>query len=124
MHHSTTSGYRVYRNSSLAKTKLDVNNLVGPLAKAMALRPVTFKSNTKYNIDDNPDTVHMGFIAEEVEAVEPALAVYGKDNEEDTKEVLQSVAYERFSALAIGAIQELKAEIDRLSARVDELENK
>ena len=60
----------------------------------------------------------MGFIAEEVEEVVPELAMYNENKE------LEAVAYERFGALAIGAIQELSTKLDTALSRIAELESK
>lgn len=76
------------------------------------LRPVNFdwKDNSMGGHD-------LGFIAEEVAAVDPILAEYSKGQ-------LSGVKYNAMSALLVKAIQELKTENDDLRARLEKLEAK
>jgi hypothetical protein len=60
---------------------------------------------------------HLGFIAQEVREVLPEYVVG-----DETTDTL-TVNYGQMSVVAIGAIQELKAEIEALRAKVKELES-
>ena len=72
-----------------------------------ALTPVRFQ----YNEDDS---VHYGFIAEDVEAVNPEWCVYDQDR-------LTSVQYHELHAVAIAGLQHALKRIDELEATVKEL---
>jgi subtilisin-like proprotein convertase family protein len=93
-----------------ARLKTDVTTADGNLAAAMKLRPVNFR----WKGDGTED---FGLIAQEVRAVLPKL-VTG----DETKDSL-TLNYSQLSVVAIGAIQELKAENDALKARIVALEN-
>ena len=73
-----------------------------------ALTPVRFQ----YNEDDS---VHYGFIAEDVEAVNPEWCVYDQDR-------LTSVQYHELHAVAIAGLQHALDKIDELEAKVARLE--
>jgi hypothetical protein len=103
----------VWGTFSDRRLKKDIEPALGNLEAAMRLRPVTYAM-----IKDAPGTPrHLGFIAQEVQEVIPEF-VMG----DETKGNL-AVAYGQMSVITIGAIQELKAEIDALKARVKELES-
>lgn len=75
-----------------------------------ALTPVRFQ----YNEDDS---VHYGFIAEDVEAVNPEWCVYDQDR-------LTSVQYHELHAVAIAGLQHALDKIDELEAKVRDLERR
>lgn len=75
-----------------------------------ALTPVRFQYN-----EDN--SVHYGFIAEDVEAVNPEWCVYDQDR-------LTSVQYHELHAVAIAGLQHALDKIDELEAKVKELERR
>jgi len=75
-----------------------------------ALTPVRFQ----YNEDDS---VHYGFIAEDVEAVNPEWCVYDQDR-------LTSVQYHELHAIAIAGLQHALDKIDELEAKVRDLERR
>jgi hypothetical protein len=78
-----TSDYILQFVSSI-RYKTDVQDVPRDVVdKVMAFRPVTFRS--KCPVDD-PDEVHFGLIAEEVEAIEPRLVQYGHDNKDYVNE--------------------------------------
>ena len=76
----------------------------------LALRPVTF--DLKHD-PDQPTT--LGFIAEEVEAVSPLLAVYNDEGQ------LRSVQYAEMSALTVKAIQELTGRVEEQRRQIEDL---
>ncbi len=99
--------------SSDRRLKKDIEPAANNLDAAMRLRPVTYAM-----IKEQEGTPrHLGFVAQEVREVLPEFVVG-----DDTKDTL-TVNYGQMSVVAIGAIQELKAEIDALRARVKELES-
>jgi len=104
----TTTGVFV-RNTSSLKYKENVNDINVGLDLITQLRPV------KYNRKGNPDTEY-GLIAEEVHQVAPELVTYLEEEIDGLKEF-------EFKAIFVKAIQELKAEIDSLKARLDALES-
>ena len=59
--------------------------------------------------------MHFGLIADEVEKVNKELVFY---NEKDGIKELAGVEYGKITAVLIKAIQELKAEIDILKAKI------
>lgn len=91
-----------------ARLKTDVTGADGQLAAVMKLRPVKFR----WKFDGRED---MGLIAQDVREVLPVL-VSG-----DEQNGILSVNYSQLSVVAIGAIQELKAENDRKQREIDDL---
>jgi hypothetical protein len=104
---SSTGGWTAVSD---ARLKTDVTTAEGNLAAAMKLRPVNFR----WKSDGSAD---FGLIAQEVRDVLPRL-VTG----DEAKDSL-TLNYSQLSVVAIGAIQELKAENDALKARIVALEN-
>jgi subtilisin-like proprotein convertase family protein len=104
---SSTGGWTAVSD---ARLKTNVTTAEGNLAAAMKLRPVNFR----WKGDGAED---FGLIAQEVRAVLPKL-VTG----DEAKDSL-TLNYSQLSVVAIGAIQELKAENDALKARIVALEN-
>jgi hypothetical protein len=98
----------VWTALSDARLKTDVTSADGNLAAAMKLRPVNFR----WKGDGAED---FGLIAQEVREVLPKLVVGDEATESLT------VSYSQLSVVAIGAIQELKAENDRKQREIDEL---
>ena len=93
---------RFGRTPSAAKYKHDIEDYDGSV---LGIRPVTYVLN-----DDPDNTVRLGVIADEADAIEPLL-VQRADGE------IEGFSYE---LLAVG----LLAEVRRLAARVEELEAK
>jgi len=80
---SFTNGF-ICESISSARYKADIQDMPRDASdKLMAFRPVTFRS--KCPIDD-PDQIHFGLIAEEVEAIEPRLVMYGHGSEDYVNE--------------------------------------
>ncbi len=93
------------------RLKKDIEPALGNLEAAMRLRPVTYAM-----IHDDPGTPrHLGFIAQEVREVIPEY-VMGDESKGNL-----AVAYGQMSVVAIGAIQELKADNDRKQQEIDDL---
>ena len=72
------------------------------------MRPVEYNWVNAETPTVNPGFKEIGVIAQEMEAVLPNVV---KTGEEDT---IKRVAYDRLVAVLIGAVKELKAEVDAL----------
>ncbi len=90
-------------SASSIRFKQNVVSLSGNLEKVLNLHPVSFnyKNNNKEDI---------GFIAEEVEKIEPRIVIYGPDGVTPF-----GLNYDRFTALLAGAVQELNLKVDAIS---------
>ncbi|PIR45148.1 MAG: hypothetical protein COV10_01330 [Candidatus Vogelbacteria bacterium CG10_big_fil_rev_8_21_14_0_10_51_16] len=93
---------------SSERFKHDIVGLESGLAAVLAMRPVAFT----YNEDIGVKGRQIGFIAEEVELVDPRLVAF------DTSGRPANVKYANFTAMLAKAIQELSAKVDAISARV------
>lgn len=107
-----------------ARLKENVQPLSGSLEKILALKPVTF--DWKYETKE----ISTGFIAQEVLAVIPT-AVSEIDPTDSQKQFLPegekalTIGWKNdMTAYLVGAIQELKAELDAAKARIAQLEAK
>lgn len=98
--------------TSLRKFKENIQNLNLGLDTVMKLRPVTFDWK-----DPNMGGHDLGFIAEEVNAVDPILGQY-------TEGKLSGVKYTQLTAVLVKAVQDLEKENEALRARVSALEAK
>ncbi len=91
-----------------ARLKTDVTTAEGNLAAALKLRPVNFR----WKADGTED---FGLIAQEVRDVLPRL-VTGDESKDSL-----TLNYSQLSVVAIGAIQELKADNDRKQQEIHDL---
>jgi len=96
--------------TSLAQYKTNIRDLDLNLDTLLALKPRRFNWIEDFGGEDD-----LGFIAEEVAAVDPLLARSDRETGE-----LQGVKYERLTSLIVKAIQELVASIDERFASVEE----
>ena len=120
---TTSSAYELYVHGDIyatgnivaysdARVKENVETIDGALGIVEQLRGVY------YNKIDNPDkTREMGFIAQEVSAVEGAseLVTYAEDVDQ------YAVSYGNTAALLVEAVKELSAEVKTLKAEIEEL---
>jgi hypothetical protein len=106
-----------FATTSDRRLKKDVEEVVEALSKVKALRPVEYNWISSVNL--NPSCKELGFLAQEVEEVVPAVVATG-DDENATKRV----AYDRLTALLVAALKEQSAVVDALKARVEALESK
>ena len=106
-----------FATTSDRRLKKDVEEVADALSKVKALRPVEYNWISSANL--NPSCKELGFLAQEVEEVVPAVVSTG-DDENATKRV----AYDRLTALLVGAVKEQSAIIDALKARIEALESK
>jgi hypothetical protein len=98
--------------SSSQQYKHDIQTYTGGLDKVRQLRPVTFLYNQGYSTDTS---TQIGFIAEEIAAIDPLFAVY-KDGQVET------VRYDRITALNSNAIVELDLQIQSNTTRLNTAE--
>jgi Chaperone of endosialidase len=84
--------------------KTDVANLNGGLTEIERLRPVSFRYLPKY--DPARLGAQVGFLAEEVAAVDPRLASYDPNTH-----AARAVQYDRVSVVLVAALQEQQREI-------------
>jgi hypothetical protein len=96
--------------SSLSALKNSVQDLGLGLETLMKLRPVKFNWNASEEND-------LGFIAEEVAAINPLLAVYSETGK------LQGVKYPQLTSLLTSAIQEQQAQIGGLTENQNKIVN-
>jgi hypothetical protein len=94
-------------STSLRANKHDIEplSLFSARRTVMGLRPVLYQSAI-----DADQRQWAGFIAEDVAAVNPALAVYRPDG------ALQSVTYDRVPAYLVPVVQDHEAQIEALTA--------
>ena len=114
---------QIYRSTSSIAYKTDVEDMDDAYADAILnLRPVWYRSTCE---GDNPDHSHWGFIAEEVEQVDPRLCSF-KDfevtyNEEGNQvvtpldtPVVDGVDYASLTPLLLNLIKRQKEQIETL----------
>jgi hypothetical protein len=100
----------LYRSTSSLKYKKNIENSVHGLTDLLKLRSVTYQSSNP----DNGEQVFGGFIAEEVhDAGLNEFVQYAENGSPD------ALAYGNMVALCVKSIQELKAELDELKAKVN-----
>jgi hypothetical protein len=108
----------VGRNCATASSlrfKRDISPLSAEsgLAEVMALNPVSFLYKSDYlgafASEPNWNGEHVGFIAEEVQKVDPRLVTLDQEGKPDT------VRYEILTSILAKAIQEQQTEIDKLA---------
>jgi hypothetical protein len=105
-----------FTTTSDMRLKTDVTTLSNALETVGQIRPV-FYNWLNGQPTMNPGHKELGFLAQELEAVMPNVVVTGTDDSilEGGK---KAVAYDRLVALLVGAVKELKAEVDVIKADV------
>lgn len=128
---TTASGNAVYasgnanqrlRSTSSRRYKTNIADLPDAAADALlALRPVAFTSLCEV---DDPETVHFGFIAEEVAEINPSLVAFGFDgpHEDDAEPVPTGLQYNELIALLTATAQRQAETIKGLAERLAALE--
>ena len=97
----------LYENSDIT-LKENIKPLESQLEIVNKLNPVSYnKKEDKKTLDPFTGKKEIGFIAQEVEEILPELI-------SENKEGIKSLAYARMNAVLVKAIQELKAEVDKL----------
>ncbi|MEA3399288.1 MAG: tail fiber domain-containing protein, partial [Patescibacteria group bacterium] len=83
------------------------------LEKINTLTPITFN----WNSEEDTDTTHLGFIAQEVEQVFPDLVTTSPDTD------YKAIAYTKFIPYTIKALQELNLKVEGIASLDTENEN-
>lgn len=105
---------------SSKRYKHDINLLDNSLInKVYDLEPVSFIMN-----DDKNNNINYGLVAEDVRDVIPELVVFQDGIDDDGKQTVQTVKYHYLPPLLLGAIKQMKGEINELRARCEYLEGK
>jgi hypothetical protein len=108
----TTLSSTIYATSSDYRLKKDIQSMSGALSKVLQLKPVTYK----WKLDG---TESQGFIAHELQEVVPEAVCGQKDElDADGNPKYQGIDTSFLVATLTAAIQELKAELDALKAKV------
>ena len=110
-----TSGNEIVKLSSSKKYKKDIAPLSADMKKFMSLQPVRFVWNEKSASEGKAD---YGLIAEEVEKIDPALAVYNDKGE------IEGVDYQKINIMLLKVVQDQEKKIDELEKRLDKIESR
>jgi hypothetical protein len=101
-----------YTAVSDERVKTNIGELPDVLPSVMNLKPKTYQF-----IGDKDKRLYSGLIAQELEKVFPQFVFYGGDDQ-----VLYTVDYAGMSVVALKAIQEQQATIEKLESKIMELE--
>lgn len=106
--------------ASSARFKMNIKPLNQGLNEVMSLRPVTFFYRPEFNgaLQSNPNFngERVGFLAEEVQKIDPRFVGVEKDGT-----TAHSVRYEQMVPLLVNAIKEQQVEIKAQQAEIKEL---
>jgi hypothetical protein len=114
---STFIGNIAYQSDYRIKRNIETQTAPA-IERVMALRPVTYQMADYGNLFKAGDDIKEGFIAHEVQEVIPSGAEGAKDEENR----IQNLRLDAILAVAVKAIQELKATVDAQAARIAALE--
>ncbi|WP_419172977.1 tail fiber domain-containing protein [Halobacteriovorax sp.] len=104
-----------YLYTSDERFKENVETIIDPLHKVRSLRGVTFDWKTDDFPDRNfPQEKTVGFIAQEVEKVQPELVKTSKDG-------YKSVQYGNITALLVEAVKSISEQLDKLFSNDEEV---
>ena len=123
---TTPYAYNALQMRSDMRDKTDIRDTGLGLDFINQLRPVDYRYDFRDKYEDgNPDgskagkRFHHGFIAQEVAAIDYDFGGY-QDHKINGGEDVLSIGYEEFVAPLVKAVQQLSAEVTRLSALVNE----
>jgi hypothetical protein len=104
--------------ASSGRFKQDVKPLMVGLDEVMRLRPVSYRYKQEGIFAHNANYLRerIGFIAEDVQQIEPRVVGYEADGK-----TARTVSYETMVPLLVKSIQELKGEVDTLKAEIQSL---
>ena len=109
-HDDSAGGTTSSAKYSSLRYKTEINNLKLNLDD---FKPVQFKYNeTLLDQYHDDDRIHYGFIAEELEQVNPDLVIYNEEGQPD------AIDYGSIIALCVKEIQDLKKEINELKEKM------
>lgn len=106
--------------SSSARYKTDIETMDDSYADKVIneCRPVYYRANPETTDPENPTNPtysFWGFIAEEVEQVDPRLCFYSEDEEGNSR--VEGVAYDSFAPILLNVIKRQKEQLEELDAR-------
>lgn len=101
----------IYRCTSSKDFKNNIQNFEQGLSTVKKLRPVTFDWK-----DPEYGTKDVGFVAEEVAAIEPLLATYGKDGK------VTGVQYSKVATVLVNAIKAQQTQLEAQGKQIAELQ--
>jgi hypothetical protein len=112
------AGNNLLRSTSSIRYKQDVHTMPLDVAERAIdkLRPITYRSKAAA---DDPKEVHFGFIAEEVDEVEPRLVQY---TTMAGVKVPDGVQYDRMTVILMAEVQELRKQNKAMTQRLKNLE--
>lgn len=113
---------QILRSTSSLRYKTNVNSIqAADINALLQMRPVTY---TSLSAADDPTTVHLGFIAEEMALIDPRLVQFTPGQTQNgvpvaaSPMVPESVAYDRLTVLLVGAVQTLVQRVAALEAKI------
>ena len=107
------SSGNVMRSTSSLRYKTNVLDLsLEDAQKLLDITPITYKS---LSTSDNPEDRHYGFVAEEVDLIDPMLVQY-RDNLDNTK-TPDGVQYDRVVVGLLKLVQDLTARVKALESK-------
>jgi hypothetical protein len=111
---STTSSATSYNTSSDYRLKENVVEMTGALDRVSQLKP------SRFNFIEDADKTVDGFLAHEVQDIVPEAITGEKDAvDEEGNAIYQGIDQAKLVPLLVGAIQELKAEIELLKTQIN-----
>jgi len=111
---STTSSATSYNTSSDYRLKENVVEMTGALDRVSQLKP------SRFNFIEDADKTVDGFLAHEVQDIVPEAITGEKDAvDEEGNAIYQGIDQAKLVPLLVGAIQELKAEIEQLKTQIN-----
>ena len=109
---STSGSSTAYNTSSDYRLKENVVEMTGALDRVDALKP------SRFNFIADPEKTVDGFLAHEVQAIVPEAVTGEKDAvDEEGNPIYQGIDQSKIVPLLVGAIKELRAEIELLKAK-------
>ena len=111
---STSGSATAYNTSSDYRLKENVVDLTGALDRVDQLEP------KRFNFIADEDTTVDGFLAHEVQDIVPEAVTGEKDAvDEDGNDIYQGIDQSKLVPLLVGAIKELRAEVNSLKAQIN-----
>lgn len=110
----TSASSTIYETSSDYRLKENVVEMTGALDRVDALKP------SRFNFIADPETTVDGFLAHEVAEVIPEAITGEKDAvDEEGNPIYQGIDQSKIVPLLVGAIKELRAEIELLKSQIN-----
>ena len=111
---ATSGSSTSYNTSSDYRLKENVEEMTGALDRVDALKP------SRFNFIADPEKTVDGFLAHEVQAIVPEAVTGEKDAvDEEGNPIYQGIDQSKIVPLLVGAIKELRAEIELLKSQLN-----